>query len=75
MSRNLIQNISPNDFFRPGANPWRIINQIRTKLRKPAAAVQIPIGQEDELRGVVDLVHWRALYNEGPKGSVFLVIL
>ncbi|KAH8826828.1 elongation factor G, mitochondrial [Flagelloscypha sp. PMI_526] len=57
-----------NKMDRPGANPWRIIDQIRTKLRKPAAAVQIPIGREDEFAGVVDLVHWRALYNEGPKG-------
>ena len=44
------------------------MNQIRTKLRIPAAAVQIPIGTEDEFKGVVDLVHWRAIYNEGVKG-------
>lgn len=44
------------------------MNQIRTKLRIPAAAVQVPIGNEDEFRGVVDLVHWRAIYNEGVKG-------
>lgn len=59
-----------NKMDRPGANPWRIVDQIRTKLRMPAAAVQIPIGTEDAFRGVVDLVHWRALYNEGPKGYV-----
>ncbi|KAI0255602.1 P-loop containing nucleoside triphosphate hydrolase protein [Lactifluus subvellereus] len=35
-----------NKMGRPGANPWRVINQIRTKLRIPAAAVQIPIGYE-----------------------------
>jgi elongation factor G len=43
---------------RPAANPWRIVNQIRSKLRIPAAAVQVPIGIEDEFKGVVDLVHW-----------------
>jgi elongation factor G len=43
-------------FCRPGANPWRVINQIRTNLRIPAAAVQVPIGVEDQLEGVVDLV-------------------
>ena len=54
---------------RPGANPWRVINQIRQKLRiAAAAAVQAPIGSEDSLRGVIDLVHMRALFNEGPKG-------
>ncbi|KAF8869777.1 elongation factor G, mitochondrial [Infundibulicybe gibba] len=57
-----------NKMDRPGANPWRIVNQIRTKLRIPAAAVQVPIGVEDEFKGVVDLVHWRAIYNEGQKG-------
>lgn len=55
---------------RPGANPWRIVEQLRTKLRIPAAAVQVPIGVEDEFKGVVDLVHWRAIYNEGHKGYV-----
>lgn len=53
---------------RPGANPWRVVNQIRTKLRLPAAAVQVPIGVEDELKGVVDLVRWKAVYNQGHKG-------
>ena len=38
-------------FLRPGVNPWRVINQIRTKLRMPAAAVQVPIGVEDHLEG------------------------
>ena len=33
-----------------------------------AAAVQVPIGVEDEFKGVVDLVHWRSIYNEGDKG-------
>ena len=55
---------------RPGANPWRIINQIRTKLKIAAAAVQVPIGVEDGLKGVVDLVRWKAIYNEGEKGWV-----
>ncbi|KAA1473312.1 elongation factor G mitochondrial [Dentipellis sp. KUC8613] len=57
-----------NKMDRPGANPWRVIHQIRTKLRMPAAAVQVPIGVEDELKGVVDLVRWKAIYNQGEKG-------
>lgn len=55
-------------YYRPGANPWRVIEQIRTKLRIQAAAVQVPIGVEDQLSGVVDLVRWKAIYNEGQKG-------
>lgn len=57
-----------NKMDRPGANPWRVINQIRSKLKIAAAAVQVPIGVEDELTGVVDLVRWKAIYNEGEKG-------
>jgi elongation factor G len=30
----------------------------------------VPIGVEDELKGVVDLVRWKAIYNEGEKGYV-----
>ncbi|KZT55585.1 putative nuclear condensin complex protein [Calocera cornea HHB12733] len=58
-----------NKMDRAGANPVRIINQIRHKLRLPAAAVQIPIGMEDEFKGVVDLVRMKAIYNQGPKGT------
>ncbi|KAJ7497181.1 elongation factor G, mitochondrial [Mycena latifolia] len=57
-----------NKMDRPGANPWRIVSQIRSKLRMPAAAVQVPIGAEDGFKGVVDLVYWRSIYNEGQKG-------
>ncbi|KAG6856205.1 Elongation factor G, mitochondrial [Tephrocybe sp. NHM501043] len=62
-----------NKMDRPGANPWRIVSQIRSKLRMPAAAVQVPIGVEDGFKGVVDLVHWRSIYNEGIKGSNVVV--
>lgn len=57
-----------NKMDRIGANPWKAIEGINKKLRIPAAAVQIPIGEESEFKGVVDLIHMRALYNEGPRG-------
>ncbi|KAN0137569.1 P-loop containing nucleoside triphosphate hydrolase protein [Lactarius tabidus] len=57
-----------NKMDRLGANPWRVINQIRTKLRMPAAAVQVPIGAEDQLEGVVDLVRWKSICNKVIKG-------
>lgn len=59
----------------PGANPWRVIQQIRTKLKINAAAVQVPIGAEDQLKGVVDLVRWKAIYNEGIKGYAIVTFL
>lgn len=59
-----------NKMDRQGANPWRVIGQIRSKLRMPAAAVQVPIAAEDDYGGVVDLIRWKALYNEGNKGII-----
>jgi len=59
-----------SSYISAGANPFRIVNQIRQKLRMPAAAVQIPIGTEDNFKGVVDVVRWKAIYNEGVKGCV-----
>lgn len=59
-----------NKMDRAGANPYRIVNQIRQKLRMPAALAQVPIGTEDEFKGVVDLVRMKAIYNKGVKGSV-----
>lgn len=57
-----------NKMDRMGANPWRVIDQMRKKLAIGVAAVQIPIGAEAEFKGVVDLVNMRAVYNEGEKG-------
>ncbi|CAG8825716.1 28472_t:CDS:2, partial [Racocetra persica] len=58
-----------NKLDRIGANPFNVIEQIRQKLKLTAAAVQIPIGLEDELKGVVDLIKWKAVYNEGNRGD------
>lgn len=57
-----------NKMDRAGANPFRVIDQLRQKLKLPAAAVQIPIGAEDQFKGVVDLIKWKALYNDGEFG-------
>ena len=57
-----------NKMDRMGANPFKAIDQINHKLKIAAAAVQVPIGAEDEFKGVVDLVRMKAIYNEGEKG-------
>lgn len=57
-----------NKMDRMGANPWKAVEQINTKLKMPAAAIQIPIGLEDEFEGVVDLIEMKAMYFEGPRG-------
>lgn len=57
-----------NKMDRAGANPFRVIDQLRNKLKMNAAAVQIPIGAESDFGGVVDIIKMKALYNEGVKG-------
>lgn len=62
-----------NKMDRAGANPWKAVDGINQKLRIPAAAIQIPIGVEDDFRGVVDLIQMKALYSEGHKGETIRV--
>ncbi|KAI0837026.1 translation elongation factor G [Hypoxylon sp. FL0890] len=59
-----------NKMDRMGANPWKAVEQINSKLKIPAAAIQIPIGIEDQFKGVVDLIEMKAIYSEGPKGTI-----
>ena len=58
-----------NKCDRSGANPFRVIGQLRTKLGHNAVAMQIPIGLENEAEGVVDLVSMKALYFDGDNGE------
>ncbi|KAJ2703872.1 Elongation factor G, mitochondrial [Coemansia sp. IMI 203386] len=58
-----------NKMDRAGANPARIIDQIRSKLKIPAAALHVPIGSEDAFEGVVDVLTQRAIYNKGARGE------
>lgn len=62
-----------NKMDRAGANPFKAVDQITHKLRLPAAAMQVPIGVEDEFKGVVDLVNMKAIYSEGLKGETVRV--
>jgi elongation factor G len=59
-----------NKCDRSGANPFRVINQLKTKLGHNAVAMQIPIGLETKAEGVVDLVEMKALYFDGENGEV-----
>ena len=59
-----------NKCDRSGANPFRVISQLKTKLGHNAVAMQIPIGLENEAEGVVDLVSMKALYFDGDNGEI-----
>lgn len=53
-----------NKMDRTGANFFKVYDQLRDRLRANAVAIQIPIGSESDLRGIVDLVRMRAtVYN------------
>ena len=58
-----------NKCDRTGANPFKVRMQLREKLGLNAYMMQIPIGLEDKLEGVVDLVTMKALYFEGDNGT------
>ncbi len=57
-----------NKLDRTGADPFKVIDQLKDKLSHNAVAMQIPIGLEDKLEGVVDLVKMRAFRFLGESG-------
>ncbi|MCX6116662.1 MAG: elongation factor G [Proteobacteria bacterium] len=58
-----------NKLDRSGADPYRVTNALREKLGHNAVMMQIPIGVEHELNGIIDLVTMKAFYFDGPKGE------
>jgi len=58
-----------NKMDRVGANPHKVVDQLRTKLNCDAMLMQLPIGREADFSGVVDLVSERALYFDGAGGE------
>jgi elongation factor G len=59
-----------NKCDRTGANPYRVARQVREKLDLNAVLLQIPIGLEGDLKGLIDLITMKAVYFEGPNGEV-----
>ena len=58
-----------NKCDRVGANPVRVRDQLREKLGHNPVLLQIPIGLEDDFKGVVDLIRMKAIYFEGEFGE------
>jgi elongation factor G len=59
-----------NKLDRSGANPRRVVEQMRDKLSHNAVLMQIPIGLEAQHEGVVDLVRMRAVHFDGANGEI-----
>ena len=61
-----------NKLDRAGASFERSFNSILTRLGANAVALQIPIGLEDQLKGVVDLISMKGLlWNDETKGAEY----
>jgi elongation factor G len=58
-----------NKSDRAGANPFRVVSQLRDKLKHNAVMMQIPIGLEGDHEGVVDLIEMKAHYFDGANGE------
>ena len=58
-----------NKCDRTGANPERVTRQLREKLNLNAHMLQMPIGLEGDLTGMVDLVKMQAVYFDGENGE------
>jgi len=58
-----------NKCDRTGANPFKVCLQLKEKLGLNAVMVQIPIGLEDKLEGIIDLVTMKAVYFDGDQGE------
>jgi len=58
-----------NKADRSGANPDRVLTDLREKLKHNAVLMQIPIGLEAQHEGIVDLVSMTAEYYDGANGE------
>ena len=52
-----------------GANFYAAVDQIRTRLGKNAICLQLPIGKEDEFKGIIDLFEMKAYIYNDEKGD------
>ena len=58
-----------NKCDRSGADPFRVLKQMKERLNLNAVLMQLPIGLEADLEGVIDIVSMKAMYFEGDFGD------
>ena len=63
-----------NKMDRAGADFLNVVDQIKVRLGANPVPIQLPIGAEDNFKGVVDLINMKAIYwNEDDMGTSFVV--
>ena len=61
-----------NKMDRTGANFFKVVEQMRLRLRANPVPIVIPIGSEEKFQGVVDLIKMKAIYwDEASQGMKF----
>ena len=61
-----------NKMDRVGAFYWDVVEQVKTRLGAKGYPIQLPVGKEDDFRGVVDLVYMRQyVFDKASLGKVF----
>ncbi|MBI9079082.1 MAG: elongation factor G [Pseudodesulfovibrio sp.] len=62
-----------NKMDRVGADFFRCVEMMKTRLGAKAVPIQLPIGAEDEFVGIVDLIEGKAyIYEDGESGASFV---
>jgi elongation factor G len=64
-----------NKMDRAGADFLQVVRQVKEMLGSNAVPLQLPIGDEDNFKGVVDLINFRGMvWNEADRGMTYQVI-
>ena len=58
-----------NKMDRTGANYFRVIEMMNEKLGACTAVIQLPVGQEDDFKAVIDIIRQKAIFFEEEFGS------
>lgn len=61
-----------NKMDRQGANFFRVVEQIKSRLKGNPVVMQVPIGAEEKFQGVIDIVKMKAIaWDEANQGMTF----
>jgi len=61
-----------NKMDRTGANFFKVVDQMKTRLRASPVPIVVPIGSEENFKGVIDLIKMKAIvWDEASQGTKF----